>query len=279
LTKIALTRAIVNKIVVIGLEGHGIEQILGDKRLTNFLRLADGGCYGGLTGARLTPPELNWISFAMGSVPASLSEAATPLWTVAAEKGQRVGVAGIRNAERWIAPEARLDVDLLSSDEPVKNDVLQSAMADSTNRFAAVRAALATGEFGYLQLVDSGLQSLSEPHGSGEEYILHLDRELGSLLEILSDDTVLCVVAISTSNSQGGFILNSAKLHLTGEIADISIADLAPTLVNLSGFDAPPTMNGRSLIAGNAAIEASAEDMSEEARQLVLDRLSGLGYI
>jgi predicted AlkP superfamily phosphohydrolase/phosphomutase len=75
----------------------------------------------------------------------------------------------------------------------------------------------------------------------------------------------------------GAFILASANNPLRGEIAGARLLDVAPTLLELGGFDVPPSMQGRSLVAG--AEVGSVVGYSEDQEDVVRGRLSGLGYI
>jgi predicted AlkP superfamily phosphohydrolase/phosphomutase len=75
----------------------------------------------------------------------------------------------------------------------------------------------------------------------------------------------------------GSFILAASNSPLAGEVEGAHLLDVAPTLLELGGYDIPPTMRGRSLVAGRAA--AGGDGYSADEEQVVRDRLSGLGYI
>jgi len=77
----------------------------------------------------------------------------------------------------------------------------------------------------------------------------------------------------------GAFILAAANNPLSGEIEGAKIYDIAPTLLELGGYDIPSSMQGRSLVAGMELQRPDAGDLSAENEQIVRDRLSGLGYI
>jgi predicted AlkP superfamily phosphohydrolase/phosphomutase len=77
----------------------------------------------------------------------------------------------------------------------------------------------------------------------------------------------------------GSFILAASNNPLQGEIEGAHLLDIAPTLLELGGYDIPDSMQGRSLVAGQAARLAVGADYSPDAEQIVRDRLSGLGYI
>src|SRR5262249_32948458 len=48
----------------------------------------------------------------------------------------------------------------------------------------------------------------------------------------------------------GAFILAAPGTPLQGEVEGASLLDIAPTLLELGGYDVPPSMQGRSLLAG-----------------------------
>lgn len=76
----------------------------------------------------------------------------------------------------------------------------------------------------------------------------------------------------------GGFILAASNNPLSGEIDGAHILDLAPTLLELGGYDIPDTMQGESLVTGKAlSVGESGFSVSEE--EIIRERLSGLGYI
>ena len=55
------------------------------------------------------------------------------------------------------------------------------------------------------------------------------------------------------------------------------LLDMAPTLLELGGYDRPPSFQGRSLVAGEAVAAFAGYSADEE--ETVRDRLSGLGYL
>lgn len=76
----------------------------------------------------------------------------------------------------------------------------------------------------------------------------------------------------------GSFILASANNPLRGEIDGAHLLDIAPTLLELGGYDRPASFQGRALTAGEVVAAAGAGYSSDEER-VVRDRLSGLGYL
>lgn len=75
----------------------------------------------------------------------------------------------------------------------------------------------------------------------------------------------------------GSFILAAPGNPLAGEMLDTHILDIAPTLLELGGYDVPNTMQGRSLLAGRHTCGLPAVTADGEA--ILRERLSGLGYI
>jgi predicted AlkP superfamily phosphohydrolase/phosphomutase len=74
----------------------------------------------------------------------------------------------------------------------------------------------------------------------------------------------------------GAFILASPNNPLRGPVQGARLLDVAPTLLELAGCDVPPSMQGRSLVAG---LDLTARPESLDENDTVRDRLSGLGYI
>ena len=111
------------------------------------------------------------------------------------------------------------------------------------------------------------------------DYYLHLDEQIGALFESLSDETLALVISPYGVEGQGWFILASSNNPLSGEVADVSLLEIAPTLLELGGYPISETMQGVSLVAGKALDLLASGDLSDEEEQLLRERLSGLGYI
>jgi predicted AlkP superfamily phosphohydrolase/phosphomutase len=75
----------------------------------------------------------------------------------------------------------------------------------------------------------------------------------------------------------GAFILASSNSPLQGELVGARLLDIAPTLLELGGYDVPSTMQGRSLVAGQSG--QAPPSVSAEGEAIIKDRLAGLGYI
>jgi predicted AlkP superfamily phosphohydrolase/phosphomutase len=75
----------------------------------------------------------------------------------------------------------------------------------------------------------------------------------------------------------GAFILAASNSPLQGEVTGARLLDVAPTLLELGGYDLPSSMQGRSLVAGVSRQPPSATSADGEA--IIKERLAGLGYI
>lgn len=75
----------------------------------------------------------------------------------------------------------------------------------------------------------------------------------------------------------GAFVLVAPGCPVSGEVEGAKLLDMAPTLLELGGYDVPLSMQGQSLVAGYEAPAVVASD--EEDDDLVRSRLSGLGYL
>src|SRR5436190_2661029 len=76
----------------------------------------------------------------------------------------------------------------------------------------------------------------------------------------------------------GTFILAAPNSPLSGEFEGAQLLDIAPTLLDLAGYEIPETMQGRSLVAGREKKSAGSGSGSGD-EQIVHDRLAGLGYV
>jgi predicted AlkP superfamily phosphohydrolase/phosphomutase len=74
----------------------------------------------------------------------------------------------------------------------------------------------------------------------------------------------------------GSFLLASSNNPLRGEITGARLLDIAPTLLQLGGYDVPSSMQGRSLVND---VPLTPTGYSEDQEDEVRNRLSGLGYI
>ncbi|HEY7353262.1 MAG TPA: alkaline phosphatase family protein [Terriglobales bacterium] len=74
----------------------------------------------------------------------------------------------------------------------------------------------------------------------------------------------------------GTFILVAPNCPLQGEYEGARLLDIAPTLLDLAGYEIPETMQGRSLVAG---LEKKSPGNGSKDEQIIHDRLAGLGYV
>ena len=76
----------------------------------------------------------------------------------------------------------------------------------------------------------------------------------------------------------GMFILTAPNCPLSGEYEGARLLDIAPTLLDLAGYEIPETMQGRSLVSGMEK-KGPGGGRDEESERIVHDRLAGLGYV
>lgn len=85
----------------------------------------------------------------------------------------------------------------------------------------------------------------------------------------------------------GAFVLAGPGIGYQGEIDGFRLLDVAPTLLQLAGYDVPPAMQGRVLPVGRSPAPATgAHDRGDgpggsdlEGEAEIYERLKGLGYI
>ncbi len=77
----------------------------------------------------------------------------------------------------------------------------------------------------------------------------------------------------------GALILATPNSPLSGELTGASLLDIAPTLLELGGYEIPCSMQGRSLASARQAPVPSVDQDDLDAERIVRERLSGLGYI
>jgi len=76
----------------------------------------------------------------------------------------------------------------------------------------------------------------------------------------------------------GMFILSSPNCPLSGPYEGARLLDIAPTLLDLAGYEIPDSMQGRSLVAGLEKKRPGAGE-DQESQKIIHDRLAGLGYV
>ena len=76
----------------------------------------------------------------------------------------------------------------------------------------------------------------------------------------------------------GAFILAAPNSPLQGELKNAHLLDIAPTLLELGGYDLPSSMQGKSLVS--TADQTLADGgLPPDQEEIVRERLRGLGYI
>jgi predicted AlkP superfamily phosphohydrolase/phosphomutase len=76
----------------------------------------------------------------------------------------------------------------------------------------------------------------------------------------------------------GAFVLAGPGVDRRGEVQGARLLDIAPTLLELGGYDVPEAMQGRSLLTGKGSGREEPR-VSEEAEAVIRRRLRGLGYL
>jgi predicted AlkP superfamily phosphohydrolase/phosphomutase len=78
----------------------------------------------------------------------------------------------------------------------------------------------------------------------------------------------------------GSFMLAGPNNPLQGNIEGARLLDIAPTLLELGGYDTAPSMQGSSLVGGKALERLQTRStVSAEDDETIRERLSGLGYV
>jgi len=184
-----------------------------------------------------------------------------------------------------------------------KEPGMPSAIPDAgRRRWEVVRGLASHQPWDYFQFIDVNPGRMcGAALGSDaiSDYYLWFDQQIGSILELLEGETILLVLAISgtdnlsgvvestisdptgfSDESQSGiFVLAAPNSPLSGEFQGARLLDLAPTLLDLAGYEIPDAMQGRSLIAGLRPKSPDGNSPGSEDEKLIRDRLAGLGYV
>ncbi len=246
------------KILVFGFDGAAPELLFGDERLENMQRLMQLGCYGRLDGTVLAGEAI-------------LSQIANQA----------------KNAILVPAKSLYVENDRARDFQSLKNRVYQ----ESREQFTHLRQSIQTMFWDYAQIIETGLERLERASGADHpslnvisDYYLYLDQELGKILELLSDDTVILILSTrsvkradeNVNAGSGSFILAASNNPLDGEIPEANLIDMPPTVLELAGYPIPSTMQGRSLVSG---MELVSPGYTVDDEEIIRERLEGLGYI
>lgn len=252
------------KICVIGLDSATPEVVFQDERLTNLRRLMDAGVFGLLENPALRAPSSAWQCLLASQV--SVSSEGQSIWQYLADQNQKTvivkslpDVAKGSGTQENSLPEPLLDSSRLQWQEAVRT--------------------LTSEEWDGLQFVDSGLSLIQAGNfgdAVGSEYYLWIDEQIGAVMESMDDQTVLLVVSTGIQAEQPGFFLLAApNCPLSGEHEHATLVDIAPTLLDLAGYEIPTSMQGRSLVAGMEKLVPG----NKNHEKIIYDRLAGLGYV
>lgn len=249
------------KICVIELTDTNTEAVLGNERLANLRRLMDFGLYGKL---QVAPDGTVAGSDTTGSASAAL-------WPPLAGACQQAIFMRPPASSRSEAPEAA---------GPSAND--PSAIADPSRPWTLLIDQLMNPNWDYLHFVSpapANAGRMNSAQSSATDNSLALDDQIGRVIDTLDDQTALLVIggADLQGPNSGFFILVSPTCPIGGEFQNASLADLAPTLLDLTGRSSPDGLPGRSLVAGLE--KRSSDEASADHERIVLDRLAGLGYV
>jgi predicted AlkP superfamily phosphohydrolase/phosphomutase len=77
----------------------------------------------------------------------------------------------------------------------------------------------------------------------------------------------------------GAFVIAAPNVPELGAITGAKLLDIAPTLMEVAGYEIPDAFQGRSLFGGSLAAATGGSGVSAEGEELIRQRLSGLGYI
>jgi predicted AlkP superfamily phosphohydrolase/phosphomutase len=238
------------KICVVGLDQASPDIIFQDERLLNIRRLADAGLYGLLDAAGAADP---WKSFETSQSP--VPNAAASLWNVLAQQ------------KTVLVPHTEETSASLSKEK---------LLAASERGFAELKQSLSEAETAGASFIDRGINFTSDGESADVfYYYLSLDEQIGGLMEALDDQTVLLLLSVGTPSHPGFFVLVSPNCPMSGEHDGATVLDLAPTVLDLAGYEIPSSMQGRSLVAGMEKRVPSKEDHEK----ILYDRLAGLGYV
>jgi predicted AlkP superfamily phosphohydrolase/phosphomutase len=292
--------------LVIVLEGATSELLLEDERLVNVRRLMEWGSYGVLDGTFSSDIVPVWLSMATGREPAEALAVPT-IWDELGQVGKRSILVGLPPA---YPPRPLNGVAVGSNLTPWPPDVdrafppeLAEEIEGMVGPCEVALHLLERQAWDYFQVVDSRLAGVQraalEPRlvaagtgtarpeiapGSGDGGV-QLDEELGALLELLDENTAVLVLALPDAGQpaggaqrRGAFVLAAPTLPPQGEMADVSLLDIMPTLLDLVGVETWTERPGRSLVRGVAGLSATGA-YSEEDEEIIRQRLVGLGYI
>ena len=276
------------KILIIGLDIAPAVDLFGDERLENLRRLMAYGCYGRLSGVSAASKLKAWISLLTGQ-PSN-----APELIGSSALNPQTWPEIVQEMALWQEVERQGKQVIVHIDEPSLDYAgipnIEAIHTASLVRFEAVRRRLLFDDWDYFQFIDDGLELLDCLVAAGEldqvvlkDYRAYLDQQLGSIFELLNDETLVLVVSPaslpSRANGDGCFILAASNNPLSGEIDGVLLEEIAPTVLELAGYGVSASMKSPSLAAGKAMDLLASGDLSADEEAILRERLSGLGYI
>ena len=290
------------KILIIELHGADPGALFGDERLANIRRLMEGGCYGRLTRSPTlgndAAPATTLIRDAValqgkGVVLVGVSLVDPPREPNIICVGCRLA-RGAGSETYTHPPEVTQQISSLVGEYPAEvEDVGDDAQlheaicAAARTNFELAWHFMQHSQWDCFHFAERGFDLLHRRRSAEliGNYFAQLDEGIGGLLELLSDDTAILIVSESDASGAreagregvggGCFILAAPSNPLQEELQGVSVHDLAPTLLELSGYTIPAGRPGKSLVAWKTVAAPEAED----PEALLRARLRGLGYI
>jgi len=119
------------------------------------------------------------------------------------------------------------------------------------------------------------LENLADDNGRTLNSVVFTPQEMYRNVRNVAPDLI---VQFGNEAQYGMFILVAPNCPLSGEYEGARLLDVAPTLLDLAGYEIPETMQGRSLVAGMEK-KAPGSGPDEADEKTVHDRLAGLGYV
>ena len=190
-------------------------------------------------------------------------------------------------------------VDVRNLENGDKDSLQEQVFSMSRKQWEVVRWLLSEQEWDYFHFVDIGLDRMykvfssdfDEKHARFTEdspyrnvipdYYVWLDEQIGMVLELLDSETMLLLLSPYGAQDEqyGMFVLFAPNCPLTGKYEGARLLDMAPTLLDLGGYEIPDTMQGKSLVADMEKKTPGAGADPSEAEKIIRDRLAGLGYV
>jgi len=169
--------------------------------------------------------------------------------------------ASLKNEIEQLVGEYTFDVSLPDVDyrKIDKNTVLQYAYKMDNQRFELLKHFINKKQCDYVFAVLMGVNRVAgildadktENQNVLKEYYVFIDQKLGELYEVLNDDTALLVHSNYNDGNNGiygYFSLVGSGVQTGGEKQDVTLLDLAPTVLTIMGEEIPGEIEGKPLV-------------------------------